>query len=820
MNEPNPIHRIAPLLLSTAIILGAGCGGETAPKNDSSPASSSPSAASAPSPDAGESESGSASALPPIVFNITAPINDLEGTLAAEVKFAQSQILPARPREGDNQPHLTGWRKTLLLVRPLKSDDSTPMSVLARDGSGKTLGTLALNAPRLLPKTAYYLEGVPEVTDFTPGAGLTTAVPGGDLAKLSDQQGAFLAGLLQDHALVEIKTADGRWVRDIYLPADAALDGKMVRTKSQAGYQSTIHHDGRRVPLSRGQSLQFKCRDGRWIREGELDNNALTYARNTWSGVLPAEWIAPGLTLELRQGNLKGTLTGLKVGAPTQLLIHTIDVGMLTTPRGKFEFAREPEAHREYFQTVPVSRFIVAPYAPLALSEVMLPTGVLLKELDPSKGGWHNGDMRQHIGKELISHGIDNANYGLHSTAGRGERSHPYVTAQLAAHNTRGRYANGVVVHGGSGGNGIVTLDNTLGNEFSHEVGHNYGLGHFVDGFKGSVHRSADQINSTWGWDADKNRFLPNFSPIRSGKPTALGKNLQAPFDGRSFGKDAMAGGAPLSGFNRFTLYTPNTAAIIQRFLENKAVFDADSPTGFSKWNADTSRMEPFRHRINLGRETTAPVNDLSAAKLASLLAESDLVKVAMGDGNWTKNIPLPPASPANRGRAFSVDHKASYNSLLTLNGRQVTVVRGFRKTYVSDGVKWNEGPAPDRGVERKPEAFGVPVVTLVGYYDPAGEMPSYIYPALHGAYGFCYPDDRATLKETECELRVETRDGTLRFRLANHRMNGDSMNKFHVNVPAANQPRSIAVLSRGKILNRKRITPVTEKLSVTVNGI
>ena len=146
--------------------------------------------------------------------------------------------------------------------------------------------------------------------------------------------------------------------------------------------------------------------------------------------------------------------------------------------------------------------------------------------------------------------------------------------------------------------------------------------------------------------------------------------------------------------------------------------------------------------------------------------------------------------------------------------------MRGFRKTYVSDGVKWNEGPAPDRGVERKPEAFGVPVVTLVGYYDPAGEMPSYIYPALHGAYGFCYPDDRATLKETECELRVETRDGTLRFRLANHRMNGDSMNKFHVNVPAANQPRSIAVLSRGKILNRKRITPVTEKLSVTVNGI
>ena len=46
---------------------------------------------------------------------------------------------------------------------------------------------------------------------------------------------------------------------------------------------------------------------------------------------------------------------------------------------------------------------------------------------------WHEGAMRQHIGKELISHGIDNANYGLHSTAGVGEKSHPYAVAQLAA---------------------------------------------------------------------------------------------------------------------------------------------------------------------------------------------------------------------------------------------------------------------------------------------------------------------------------------------------------------------------------------------------
>jgi hypothetical protein len=366
-----------------------------------------------------------------------------------------------------------------------------------------------------------------------------------------------------------------------------------------------------------------------------------------------------------------------------------------------------------------------------------------------------------------------------------------------------------------------VTLDNSIGNELSHEVGHNYGLGHFVDGFKGSVHRAAGQINSTWGWDADKGRFIPNFAANRTGKETSLDNQSQPPFDGRSFGLDAMAGGAPFSGFNRFTLYTPNSATLIQRFLESKAVFDASSPTGFSKWNENSKRMEPYSHRIGAGGEANAPIPNLNEASLAALLLKNEVVTVAMSDGNWTKDIPLPPAAAANRDRVVAIHHEASYSSVLHINGQQVNVPRGFRKSYTSDGKRWNEGAAAARGIERKPQLFGVPVVTLVGYYDPAGQQPTYIYPALHGAYGFCYPDDSSTLNaSSDCELRVETRTGVLRFRLANTRLGGRYMNKFHVNVPEASQPYSVAVVSRGKVLDKKAITPVTEALTVTVNGV
>ncbi|MFM2212429.1 MAG: hypothetical protein RL639_1623, partial [Verrucomicrobiota bacterium] len=755
-----------------------------------------------------------------LVFNTTVPKNDLRGDFEAQVLFAQSQIIPARPREDDRQPRLISLRKSLLMVRPLRADTAA-ISATALDASGKELGTLKLNPPAMLPKTAYFMEGLPAGgLDFTPkGSSLGLIDDSAGIAKLAEKDGGTLRTMLGKNALVEVATADGRWVKDIYLPAAKAVDGKIVRINAGAGYGSTVHYGDSQVSVSRGQSVVFKASAGRWFREGELDNNGLRYASDAWSADLPAEWIRPGLVLRFTQGKAAGELAALDIGAPTQLLLHTIDLGFLTTPRGAFGFAKDPEAHREYFQTAPVSRLIVSQYAPLHLKEVMLPTGVLLKEVDPSKGGWHEGAMRQHIGKELVSHGIDNANYGLHSTAGAGEKGHPYAVAQLTAHNSRGVYSNGVQVHGGSGGNGMVTLDNSLGNEFSHEVGHNYGLGHYVDGFKGSVHRPADQINSTWGWDADKRRFLPNFSPLRTGKDATLEGQSQPPFDGRSYGFDAMAGGAPFSSFNRFTLYTPNTAAIIQKFLESKAVFDPLSPTGFSKWNESAAKMEPFSHRLAAGRAVVAPVKGLSEASLAKLLAEYERVSVAMGDGNWTKEIPLPKASAANKGRSVSIAHEAGYNSVLLLNGEEVTVSRGFAKAYVSDGKKWQEGTGNEGSVERKPQTFGAPVVTLLGYYDPAATLTSYAYPALHGSLGFCYADESTQVKPMDCQLVVETKAGILRFRLADRRIDAKHMNKFHVNVPAASQPTQFAVMVGGKVVAKRTIEPTTEKLAVTVHG-
>ncbi|MCA9062275.1 MAG: peptidase M66, partial [Planctomycetaceae bacterium] len=99
------------------------------------------------------------------------------------------------------------------------------------------------------------------------------------------------------------------------------------------------------------------------------------------------------------------------------------------------------------------------------------------------------------------------------------------------------------------------------------------------------------------------------------------------------------------------------------------------------------------------------------------------------------------------------------------------------------------------------------------------GELNSYIYPPLHGAYGFTYGDDGDRSNEKDCHLLVETRDGPLRFRLANHRLSAKVMNKFHVNIPESSQPRSVALVCRGQIVDQRPIARVSEKLTYTVNG-
>ena len=619
-------------------------------------------------------------------FNTNIPQNDLEGSLTGSVLFAQHSIFPAKSRIiNDIQPHLTARRNTMILFNPIDLNENETIEVFVKYKGG-ILEKHTMKQPKDLPVIIGSKHG--NVDDFNEPSSYDKIVnTQKELQRIENtKDGMYLKSLLETHNSIHILTWNGNWAKNFYLPkADASFEGKTLVFSSHAGYTSNIKINHRNISLSKGKTVILRYINGEWILKSDILLSKISYGKHFWSAIISAEAITQNIELLFKHKNKEGTLKNLNVGAFSEMLLHTIDIGMLTPYRNQFTFQDNKNLHKEYFEMVPLSRLIVSKYAPIYLEEVMLPNGQLLNDFDPSNGGWHTGSMRNHIGKELISLGIDNANYGINASVG--ESGHPYLSAQITAHNSIGNYINGRQRHGGSGGGGMITLDHSIGNEFSHEIGHNYGLSHYPNNFNGTVHAPANKINSTWGWNSQKNMFIPNFRRSVTHKQSCYKGDCQDPFEGYAFGYASLGGGSPMHNTS-FTLYTPYETAMIQKFFEHKVNFDQNSSTGFSKWNPEKHTMQSWEYRLN----------------------------------------------------------------------NQI----------------------------KKPYKQGVPVTTLVGYYDPEQNLTSYIYPALHGSYGMVY-EDQASVDINSCYLKVQTEEGReLKYALHNSRKVSTVMNAFHVNIEEA----------------------------------
>jgi hypothetical protein len=441
------------------------------------------------------------------------------------------------------------------------------------------------------------------------------------------------------------------------------------------------------------------------------------YAKNAWTANLPWQWVQPGLTLTFKNNRSEtGRLTNIEVGAENHMMVQNTRVGMLTTPLTKNDLEQNKQLAADYFQKLPVSLLTIGNYSEIHFSKIVLPDGTTYNEPGASKaaGDVYSGDMRSYIAKELVSIGIDNANYGINTTEG-GQQWQPQYFNQVTDHIARGVYTNGIIEHGLSGGGGIATLYETLGNEFSHELGHHYGLGHYPENGRGSLQGP----NTGWGWDAYKQRFIANFFWDNEGTATVNGDSV-APFAGvYRYNTDPMAGGSPSSPLSQYTLPTLYTQKIIQKFFENTGIQDLSSSTGYRKWDPAQKKM---------------------------------------------------------------VEKKIS----------------GMRKAAKA----------------------GVPVVTLVGFYDPQNTLPSYVYPPLFGSYGNTF-DVEAITNNAQCVLQVNYQHkASDRFPLQGSRINSKMMNKFHVNVERALMPTEASIICSGKTLSKQSITsPAVEPVSAIVIG-
>lgn len=318
----------------------------------------------------------------------------------------------------------------------------------------------------------------------------------------------------------------------------------------------------------------------------------IEYSTQAWSARLPWKQLRNGLSLRFIKNagandEADGKLSAIDIGPASQLVIQSVRVGMLTHvdhDPGHYTLDDPILAAADYFQTLPVSRLIMGSYGDVELDKVILSDGTIYTSDSKDTGDVHNGDMREDVAKAQVSVGINLANYGVVSS--EMDQSYDHVFAQITNHHAWGMYANGRIRHGMSGGNGIGTLYASKGNEASHEWGHGFGLGHYpgmdltVDGRWQRHH-----ADSGWGYIAHRNRMRDN---IAHDTWTSSEQPAGSHFLGHiPYRYDAMSGGSADSDLSEYTFYTGFSARMIQEYLADFPIPDANFASGYKSWDSE-----------------------------------------------------------------------------------------------------------------------------------------------------------------------------------------------------------------------------------------
>ena len=381
------------------------------------------------------------------------------------------------------------------------------------------------------------------------------------------------------------------------------------------------------------------------------------YSKRAWSTKLKWDEVQGGLKIRIIDGkNRSGELSEDKIdfAAPGELILTNIRLGMLTNPPQSWGhyMLRDPErAGSDYFQTIPAARITVAQYDDMKLEKVMVSNGTIYDSVSNTDGDVYGGDMRENTAKSTFGVGINLANWGV-TSASMQSQEQPQLTQNVNAHHARGKYKNGEANHGLSGGNGMLTIIDSVGNEFSHEIGHHYGLGHYPGEVNGDYFWAEHHANSGWGYNSLRNKMRANLDWPRQVSGDGLtGKPLFLATYG--YGRDAMSGGSQSGAYSDYTHYTGYSTKIKIQPAFDRAVFANDSATGYKKWNAALRKMEVIQPKVP--KSTNVWYNSADGNYLKPRLQGVPVFTLLGGYDPVTQKGIIYPALRGNWGNIFNL---------------------------------------------------------------------------------------------------------------------------------------------------------------------
>ena len=478
---------------------------------------------------------------------------------------------------------------------------------------------------------------------------------GGVRALRNDLQGT-LAGevlFLQSHSVRpagNFNRDSGDETRSVYSPRLVALREALLlfipdtQTIPVTLHVSFRHHGGQwqTLPMQPPAALPKADYQG---------PEQVAFSTKAWSLPLPWDIVRNGLELKFEtdsgSANARDGIVhsaDINIGPASQIVFQSIRLGMLThfdKTNGHFTLNDPVLAASDYFQTIPVSRLVMASYADMRLDRVMVRNGAIYDSVSLTDGDIYGGDMRGDVAKSQVSIGINMANFGI--TSHHMNQSYTHLFKQITNHHAWGNYQNGRQQHGLSGGNGMGTLVSSSGNEASHEWGHAYGLGHYPGAELTTDGRfQRHYADSGWGYIAHRARLRDN---LTDGWASEL-QERTFHFMGRiGHGWDAMSGGSPNTPLSAYTHHTAYSARTIQNDIGQFPVPDTAFASGYKIWDESLGEYRNFVAPANQVR----PVPAATGVPVATLLGaynpdNNDAVIYPVFHGNYGNvfNLPSP----------------------------------------------------------------------------------------------------------------------------------------------------------------------------------
>ena len=228
----------------------------------------------------------------------------------------------------------------------------------------------------------------------------------------NDPESVGLTDLLNNKSNeIEIKTQNGAWARDFYLPKSSEVPkNSKIQVTCDSGWGISVHYPNeatggwktRRLSNGDVSIIVLDPNKNMWLASDDLEHNEYIFGHNFYTAILDRDWVKPGMKLEFAASTGQRGSIEADVGGVTELTITALDAGFLTEPRDEFTFKDDPTTNTEYFETTMASRLVVVQYETMHFTEIMMPTGKFYDHVSDDNGGVHSVSKNFTIEKPLL----------------------------------------------------------------------------------------------------------------------------------------------------------------------------------------------------------------------------------------------------------------------------------------------------------------------------------------------------------------------------------------------------------------------------------